>query len=368
MRGADSFTESMITVTTLDNFVPANHPLRPIRNWLNDALKRMDAVFRRMYESDAKGGRPSIAPEKLIRALLLQVLYSIRSERMLTEQISYNMLFRWFVGWAMDDAVWDHSTFSKNGERLLVHDVIVSLFNETVETAHARGHLLGEHFSVDGTLIQAWAGHKSFVRKDKTDDDTPPEGGSRQRENWHGENRSNETHESSTDSEARLFRKSRGTGAVLCYLGHVLTDNRHGLVVNAQVTQASGTAEREAATNMLADAAFLADRPITVGADKNYDTAGFVASCRENRVTPHVAQNDGRAGGSAIDGRTTRWPGYAISQRKRKCIEQVFGWGKTVGRIRQAMYRGRERIEQLFVLTQAAYNLTRRRTLAAKSA
>lgn len=368
MRGADSYTESMFTVTTLDNFVPANHPLRPIRSWLNDALKRMDPVFRRMYESDAKGGRPSIAPEKLIRALLLQVLYSIRSERMLMEQISYNMLFRWFVGLAMDDAVWDHSTFSKNHERLLVHDVIVSLFNETVETAHACGHLSGEHFSVDGTLIQAWAGHKSFVRKDKSDDDTPPEGGSRQRENWHGEKRSNETHESSTDSEARLFRKSRGTGAVFCYLGHVLTDNRHGLVVNAHVTQASGTAERDAATNMLADAAFLADRPITVGADKNYDTAGFVASCRENRVTPQVAQNDGRAGGSAIDGRTTRWPGYTISQRKRKCIEQVFGWGKTVGRIRQAMYRGRERIEQLFVLTQAAYNLTRMRTPAAKAA
>ena len=368
MRGADGYTESMFTMAKLDDFVPTSHPLRPIRNWLNDALKRMDPVLTRMYESDAKGGRPSIAPEKLIRALLLQVLYSIRSERMLMEQISYNMLFRWFVGLAMDDAVWDHSTFSKNRDRLLTHDVIVSLFNETVETAHARGYLSGEHFSVDGTLIQAWAGQKSFVRKDKSDDDTPPEGGARQRENWHGEKRSNETHESSTDSQARLFRKSRGTGALLCYLGHVLTDNRHGLVVNAQVTQASGTAERDAATEMLADAAHFADRPITVGADKNYDTAGFVATCRENRVTPHVAQNDGRSGGSAIDGRTTRWPGYAVSQRKRKCIEQVFGWGKTVGRIRQAMYRGRQRVEQLFLLTQAAYNLTRMRTLAAKAA
>ncbi|AJY27102.1 transposase DDE domain protein (plasmid) [Burkholderia thailandensis 34] len=367
MRGADGYTETMFTIAKLDDFVPANHPLRPIRLWLNDALKCMDGVFARMYESDAKGGRPSIAPEKLIRVLLLQVLYSIHSERMLMEQISYNMLFRWFVGLAMDDAVWDHSTFSKNRDRLLAHDVIVGLFNETVETAHARGHLSGEHFSVDGTLIQAWAGHKSFVRKNKSDDDTPPGGNARQREDWHGEKRSNDTHESSSDSQARLFRKSRNTSAILCYMGHVLTDNRHGLVVNAQVTQANGTAERDAAAEMLADAARLAEVPITVGADKNYDTAGFVATCRANRVTPHVAQNDARTGGSAIDGRTTRWAGYAISQRKRKCIEQVFGWGKTVGRIRQVMCRGRERVEQLFLLTQAAYNLTRMRTLAAKA-
>ncbi len=251
MRGPDSYTESMFTMSRLDDFVPANHPLRPIRLWLNEALRRMDEVFSRMYESEAKGGRPSIAPEKLIRALLLQVLYSIRSERMLMEQISYNMLFRWFVGLAMDDAVWDHSTFSKNRDRLMVHDVMVSLFNETVETARVQGHLSGEHFSVDGTLIQAWAGHKSFVPKTKSDDDSPPEGGDGSQENWRGEKRSNDTHESSTDSQARLFRKSRGTGAVLCYMGHVLTDNRHGLVVNAQVTQANGTAERDAAAQML---------------------------------------------------------------------------------------------------------------------
>lgn len=200
MRGADGYTESMFTMSRLDDFVPANHPLRPIRLWVNDALTRMDAVFSRMYESDARGGRPSIAPEKLIRALLLQVLYSIRSERMLMEQISYNMLFRWFVGLAMDDAVWDNSTFSKNRDRLLAHDVIVSLFNETVETARVRGYLSCEHFSVDGTLIQAWAGHKSFVPKAKSDDDTPPDGGDGPHENWHGEKRSNDTHESSTVS------------------------------------------------------------------------------------------------------------------------------------------------------------------------
>ncbi|MBB3005362.1 transposase [Paraburkholderia tropica] len=368
MRAADGNTESMFTMSRLDDFVAANHPLRPIRQWLNDALTRMDPVFSRMYESDAKGGRPSIAPEKLIRALLLQVLYSIRCERMLMEQISYNMLFRWFVGLAMDDVVWDHSTFRKNRDRLMPHDVMVSLFNETVETARVRGHLPAEHFSVDGTLSQAWAGHKSFVPKANSDDDSPPNGGAGSHENWHGEKRSNDTHESSTDSRARLFRKSRGTGPMLCYMAYVLTDNRHGLVVNAQVTQANGTAERDTAAGMLADAAQFADTLVTVGADKNYDTADFVATCRAHGVTPHVAQNNGRADGSAIDARTTRWAGYAISRRKRKCIEQVFGWSKTFGRIRQAMFRGLQRVGQVFLLTHEACNLTRMRTLAAKAA
>lgn len=245
---------------------------------------------------------------------------------------------------------------------LLEHDVMVLLFNETVETARERGHLSGEHFSVDGTLIQAWAGHKTFVPKSASDeDDTPPA----PNENWHGQKRSNETHASATDDQARLFRKSKGTGAVLCYMDHVLTNNRPGLVVNAQVTLATGTAERDAAAQMLIDAASVAPRNITVGAYKNYDTAGFVGACRAHRVTPHVAQNDGRPGGSAIDERTTRWSGYAVSQKKRKRIEQVFGWGKTVGRILQAMCRGLERVDQLFVLTQVGYNLTRMRTLAA---
>ena len=209
MRGSDGFTESMFTVLKLDDFVPKDHPLRPIRTWLNDSLKRMDDVFSRMYEADARGGRPSIAPEKLVRALLLQVLYSIRSERMLMEQISYNMLFRWFVGLPMDGTVWDHSTFSKNRDRLLEHDVLVLLFNETVETARERGYLSGEHFSVDGTLIQAWAGHESFVPKaSPSDDDTPPDEPPAPNDNWHGQKRSNETHQSTTDKQARLFRKS----------------------------------------------------------------------------------------------------------------------------------------------------------------
>lgn len=207
MRGADGYTESVFTMSRLDDFVPANHPLRPIRLWRNESLARMDAVFSGMYESDAKGGRPSIAPEKLIRALLLQVLYSIRSERMLMEQISYNMLFRWFVGLSMDDAVWDHSTLSKNRDRLMVHDVIVSLFNETVETARVRGHLSGEHFSVDGTLIQAWAGHKSFVPRTKLDDDLPPDDGAGSQANWRGEKRSNDTHESRTALRRGCFAR-----------------------------------------------------------------------------------------------------------------------------------------------------------------
>ncbi|SAL86419.1 transposase, IS4 family protein [Caballeronia arvi] len=308
MRGADSYT----TMTKLVDFVPANHPLRPIRLWLNEALTRMDAVFSRMYESDAKGGRSSIAPEKLIRALLLQVLYSIRSERMLMEQISYNMLFRWFVGLAMDDAVCDHSTFSKNRDRLMIQDVIVSLFNETVETARVRGHLSGEHFSVDGTLIQAWVGRKSFVPKTKSDDDSLPDDGGSSQEKWYGEKRGNDTQGSSTNVQAQLFRKSCGTGAMLCNMGHVLTDNRHGLVVNAQVTQANDTAERDTAAQMLADVARIAGTSNTVGADKNHDTAGFVTTCRANNVTPHVARNVARVGGSAIDVRTTRWPGCAI--------------------------------------------------------
>ncbi|VVE03448.1 transposase [Pandoraea terrae] len=213
MGGPDSYTESMFTMSKLDDFVPANHPLRPIRQWLNETLVSMDSVFARMCERDVKGGRPSIAPEKLIRALLLQVLYSIRSERMLMEQIAYNMLFRWFVGLAMDDAVWDASTFSKNRDRLMVHDVVVALFNETVETAHQRGYLPGEHFSVDGTLIQAWAGHKSFVpKKRRDDDDTPSDARAQPNANWHGQKRSNATHESTTDDQSRLFRKSKGVG------------------------------------------------------------------------------------------------------------------------------------------------------------
>jgi transposase len=355
MRGADRYTEALFSTVRLEDFVPSNHPLRPVRAWVNEALAKMDCKFSAMYEADIRGGRPSIAPEKLIRAMLLQVLYSVRSERQLVEQISYNLLFRWFVGLAIDDSVWNHSVFSKNRDRLIEHDAVTDLFNETVEMAHQRGLLSGEHFSVDGTLIQAWASHKSIRRKDGSDDGRPPE-------NWHGEPRSNETHQSRTDPESQLYRKSQAAPAQPSYLGHVLTDNQHGLVVNVRASQSDGYAEREIAEQMLADVAEPGKR-VTVGADKAYDTRGFVKTCRAMNVTPHVAQNSRRIGGSAIDGRTTRHAGYAISQRKRKCIEQCFGWGKTVGPLRQVMVRGLKKVDQLLTLTMAAYNLTRLRSL-----
>ena len=356
MRGADSYNESLFTTVRLEDFVPANHPLRPMRAWLNDALAQMDAKFSAMYEADIKGGRPSIAPEKLMRAMLLQVLYSVRSERQLVEQIQYNLLFRWFVGLAIEDAVWNHSVFSKNRDRLIEHDAVTELFNATVEMANERGLLSGEHFSVDGTLIQAWAGHKSLRRKDGSDEGRPPE-------DWRGEPRSNDTHASTTDPESQLYRKSDAAPALPSYLGHVLSYNRHGLVVNVQTSTADGTAERSVAAQMLADVAAPGKR-VTVGADKAYDTKGFVKACRQINVTPHVAQNLKRNGGSAIDGRTTRHPGYEVSQRKRKRIEQCFGWGKLIGPIRQVMVRGLDKVDQLLTLTMAAYNLTRLRTLA----
>lgn len=356
MRGADAYNEALFSTVRLEDFVPATHPLRPIRKWINEALANMDEKFSVMYEADVKGGRPSIAPEKLMRAMLLQVLYSVRSERQLVEQLSYNLLFRWFVGLAIEDTVWNHSVFSKNRDRLIEHDAVTELFNATVEMARQKGLLSGEHFSVDGTLIQAWASHKSLRGKDGSDEGRPPE-------DWHGQRRSNDTHESKTDPEARLYRKSQAAPALLSYLGHVMTDNLHGLVVNVHASQSDGFAEREVAAAMLTDIAQPGKR-ITVGADKAYDTRGFVKACRDNNVTPHVAQNTTRAGGSAIDGRTTRHSGYAISQRKRKRIEQCFGWGKVIGPMRQVMVRGLDKVDQLLTLTMAAYNLTRLRTLA----
>lgn len=355
MRGADVYNEALFSTIQLENFVPSNHPLRPIRAWVNEALAKMDLKFTAMYAADIKGGRPSIAPEKLMRAMLLQVLYSVRSERQLVEQISYNLLFRWFVGLSIDDSVWNHSVFSKNRDRLIEHDAVTDLFNETVEMAKRKDLLSGEHFSVDGTLIKAWASHKSIRRKDGSDDDRPPE-------NWRGESRSNETHESKTDPESRLYRKSNAAPALPSYLGHVLTDNQHGLVVDVRASKSDGRAEREVAVQMLSDVAKPGKR-ITVGADKAYDTKGFVQACREMKVTPHVARNTARSGGSAIDGRTTRHEGYAVSQRKRKQIEQCFGWAKDVGPLRQVMVRGLKKVDQVLTLTMAAYNLTRLRSM-----
>lgn len=353
MRGVDGFTESLFSIKKLDDFVPEVHPLRPIRERVNVALQRLDSLFERLYADTHKGGRPSIAPEKLIRAMLLQVFYSIRSERQLMEQVRYNLLFRWFIGLSMDDEVWVPTVFSKNRERLIEHDVIVALFNEVVEMADAEGWLSGEHFSVDGTLIQAWAGHKSFVRKDGGDDD----GG-----NFRGHKRSNDTHASTTDPDARLYRKGN-SGSELRYIGHALSDNRHGLIANARVTRADGYAEREAAKLMIHDARQVKpDAAITLGADKGYDAAEFIEALDDMKVTPHVAQNKSNRR-SAVPDDIADSAGYAVSQDKRKRIEQSFGWGKVVGGIRQVMVRGLDRVDQMFVLTMIGYNLTRMRTL-----
>jgi transposase len=358
MRGADTFTESLFTMRKLEEFVPADHPLRAIRKMANAALEKMNVLFAGMYEADVKGGRPSVAPEKLLRAMLLQVLYSVRSERQLMEQIQYNLLFRWFVGLSMDDSVWVPTVFTKNRERLIKHDAVIEFFNEVLAIAQQKAWLSGEHFSVDGTLIQAWAGHKSFVRRDD-DDQGNGDGG-----NFKGEKRSNDTHESKTDADARLYRKG-GAASELRYMGHTLSDNRHGLVANAVVTIADGYAEREAAKVMIHDARQALDDPareITLGADKGYDAQEFVQACVGMKVTPHVAQNkSGRH--SAVPQAIAQSEGYAVSQQKRKLIEQGFGWAKTVGGMRQVMVRGLKKVDQLFVLTMAAYNLVRMRTL-----
>jgi transposase len=354
MRGADTFTESLFIMRHLDDFVPQNHPLRAVRKMVNVALKNIEPLLSGMYAADIKGGRPSIAPEKLLRAMLLQVFYSIRSERLLMEQTQYNLLFRWFIGLSMDDTVWVPTVFTKNRERLIEHDAVIELFNEVLAIANKNEWLSGEHFSVDGTLIQAWAGHKSFARKDGRDDDTG---------NFKGKKRSNDTHESTTDADARLYRKGN-TGSELRFMGHTLSDNRNGLIASAVVTIADGYAEREAAKVLIADAQQVADADaqITLGADKGYDAAEFIEALTEMKVLPHVAQNISNRK-SAVPEHIATSDGYVISQQKRKLIEQGFGWAKFVGPIRQVMVRGLKKVDQLFVLTMAAYNLTRMRTL-----
>ena len=354
MRGADTFTEGLFTLKKLDDFVPANHPLRVIRTMVNKALAEMGDLFAQMYEDDIKGGRPSIAPEKLLRAMLLQVLHSIRSERQLMEQTQYNLLFRWFIGLSMDDVVWVPTVFTKNRERLIEHDAVVLFFNQVLKQADKKRWLSKEHFSVDGTLIQAWAGHKSFVRKDGKDDDDSG--------NFRGQSRSNETHESSTDPDSRLFRKGK-TASELRFMGHTLMDNRNGLIVNAMVTQADGHAEREAAKAMLADVRQAnPEGEITLGADKGYDAAEFIKALQDMKVTPHVAQNKSNRK-SAVPDEIANTEGYGVSMQKRKLIEQGFGWAKFIGPIRQVMVRGIKKVEQVFMMTMAAYNLVRMRTL-----
>ena len=356
MRGTDRPQSTMFSYVSPEARVPEDHPLRATREMANRALARLDRKFRRLY---ARTGRPSVPPEQLLRALLLQVLYSIRSERMLMEQLEYNLLFRWFVGLEMDDRVWDVTVFTKNRNRLLKGEIAESFFQAVLEEARALGLLSDEHFTVDGTLIEAWAGQKSFRPKDE-DGGSSSGGGLGTERNFHGERRKNDTHASTTDPDARLLRKGRGKEAKLCFLGHVITENRSGLVVATETTLATGTAEREASVKMMKRVARA--RRSTLGGDKNYDTQEHVEALRVLGVTPHVAQNN-RNRRSAIDDRTTTHAGYEISQRKRKCIEQVFGWGKTVGPIRKAKHRGVKRVGWMFTFTQAAYNLVRMRPL-----
>jgi transposase len=365
MRGEDLQQHELFSYGSLEERVPADHPLRPIRAMADEALREMSGRFNEIYGEE---GRRSIPPERLVRALLLQMLYTVRSERMLMEQLRYNLLFRWFVGLSANEPVWHHTVFSKNRERLLRGVVAEEFFSLIVRQARTRKLLSDEHFTVDGTLIEAWAGHKSFQRK-KTDNDPlnppPSDAGSNPTIDFRKQQRKNDTHESSTDPLARLFKKTRGSESRLAYMGHLLTENRNGLVVDVRLTQATGKAEREAAIEMLEGKPL--SRPATLGADRGYDTAGFVDQLRSINVTPHVAQNTSNRR-SAIDERTTRHEGYAVSLRKRKRVEEVFGWMKTIALQRKTRFIGPERTGWMFTFAAAAYNLVRIRNIQAANA
>lgn len=369
MRGIEDKQNALFSYISQEDRIPQDHPLRKVREIVNPMLAEMSRRFDKLY---ADCGRPSIPPEQLLKALLVQIFYSIRSERLLMEELNYNLLFRWFVGLSMDDEVWDHSVFTKNRDRLLDGEIAEAFLDEVVDLARERQLLSDEHFTVDGTLVEAWAGQKSFKEKaegstsssSNTDDDP-----GNPTVNFHGEKRKNDTHQSTTDPEARLYRKGTGKEAKLSFMGHLVMDNRHGLAVAARYTKATGTAERDAAKEMLEEEIHprkrKEDRPrITVGADKLFDTEGFVSSLQEMNVTPHVAQNDTNRT-SAIDKRTTRHPGYGISQWKRKLIEEIFGWVKTIGLMRKTRHKGLDRGGWMFTLTIAAYDLIRIRNIAA---
>ena len=344
MRGPDQKQDAVFSYLSPEERVPADHPLRKIRTLVDDVLKDMSPQFGKLY-SDV--GRPSIAPERLLRALLLQIFYSVRSERLLMEQLDYNLLFRWFVGMNMDEQVWVATVFTKNRDRLLKHSIAESFFQRVLKVAQP--YLSDEHFTVDGTLIEAWASQKSFQRKD---------GGSEDGENFHGDRRSNQTHESKTDPDAKLYRKSSGGEARLSYLGHTLVENRSGLIVGTYLTEADGYAERDAALLMAYQKRRKSNKPMTLGADKAYDTQDFVAALRDLKITPHVTQND-RNRKSAIDGRTTRHTSYQLSQSKRYWVEKPFGWMKSVGPLRKVKLRGRDKLWWLFTFTAAAFNIWR---------
>jgi transposase len=358
MRGEDQQTSALFSYVSCEARVPADHPLRPIRMIVDEALEVLSPEFERLY---ARVGRPSIPPEKLLRALLLQSFYSVRSERQLMEQLDYNLLFRWFVGLAMDATVWDATVFTKNRERLLEGDVAAKFMAAVLGQPRVKALLCDDHFSVDGTLIEAWASIKSFRPKDGSDE--PPGPGRNAERNFHGKKHSNQTHESTTDPEAKLYRKGDGQPAKLCFMGHVLMENRNGLLVAARLDEATGTAEREEALALI-ESRRAGGRRITLGADKAYDVADFVAALRERNITPHIAidghlTKTGKRRKTAIDARTTRHPGYAISQIIRKRIEEPFGWIKTVALLRKTRHRGIARVGWMFTLAATAYNLVR---------
>ncbi|MDQ2805209.1 MAG: IS5 family transposase [Pseudomonadota bacterium] len=352
MRGSDAKSGALFSYVDLEKRVRPDHPLRVIQAIANDALASLSGEFDRLYAPD---GRESIPPERLLRAFLLQSFYSIRSERQLVERIEFDLLFRWFVGLGVDDPVWDATTFTKNRDRLLAGEVAAKFLAAVLAHPRVKRLLSSEHFSVDGTLIEAWASPKSFRPKDGSG--PPPDAGRNGEQDFHGQKRRNDTHASTTDPDAQLYRKGRGKEAKLSFMGHALMENRNGLIVGAVATRASGHAERLAALHLLEPHADRANK-ITVGGDKGFDTQDFVAELREVNVTPHVAQNiSGRR--SAIDGRTTRHPGYAVSLRIRKRIEEAFGWAKTVAGLRKARHRGLPKIDWQFTFAMAAYNLVR---------
>lgn len=354
MRGTDHQQSGMFSYISAERRVPRDHPLRAIRTMADTALRELGPRFARLY---ASSGRPSIAPEKLLRALLLQILYTVRSERQLIEQLDYNLLFRWFVGLSMDDPVWDVTVFTKNRERWLAGEVAQAFFNAVLDQARSHDLLSAEHFTVDGTLVEAWASLKSFKRKGEDSQTPPDDDPSNPSVDFHGERRANATHQSTTDPEARLYKKSPGSAAKLCYMGHVEMENRNGLAVNSRLTQAHGRAEPSAALEMVEEIPGL--RRVTLGADKGYDRKEFVRELRDHNVTPHIAQKQS----SAVDRRTSRQAGYAISQTKRKRVEEIFGWLKTVGGLRKIRHRGVQRVGWMFTLALAAYNLVRMRNL-----
>ena len=361
MRGSDAVAGSLFSYVDLEKRVPANHPLRVIRGIVNTTLSTMSAEFDALY---SPFGRESIPPERLLRALLLQAFHTIRSERQLVERIEFDLLFRWFVGLGVDDPVWDATTFTKNRDRLLAGEVATRFLAAVLAQPKVKLLLSGEHFSVDGTLLEAWASTKSFRPKDGSG--PPPDAGRNAEQDFHGQKRCNDTHASTTDPDARLYKKGSGREAKLCFIGHALMENRNGLIVGAVATRASGHAERLAAQYLIEPHTRGAQR-VTLGGDKGFDTQDFVAELREINVTPHVAQNDnGRR--SAIDGRTTRHPGYAVSLRIRKRIEEAFGWAKTVAGLRKARHRGLPKIDWQFTFAMAAYNLVRLPRLLAVAA